>query len=147
MQPIIIILLILTLTLSIATVFLMNQTISMIQKQTTQSFTPPKTVVLFNRTGIFSSFYSLNVSEYRKVWIYYQGVQGDVRTDWGVSFGLSNLTQSDVLLLPDVARFSISDEIPRTLGLDIQGPYLFINCEGVGGPGQNNTNSMFLYLT
>jgi len=125
----------------------MNQTISMIQKQTTQSFTPPKTVVLFNRTGIFSSFYSLNVSEYRKVWIYYQGVQGDVRTDWGVSFGLSNLTQSDVLLLPDVARFSISDEIPRTLGLDIQGPYLFINCEGVGGPGQNNTNSMFLYLT
>jgi hypothetical protein len=110
----------------------------------------PKTVVLFNKTQISLEppfpFYSLNVSEYRKVWIYYQGVQGDIQTNWGVSFGLSNLTRSDVFFLPDAATFSISNEIPTTLGVDVQGPYLFIICRSVG-PGQNDTNSIFLYLT
>lgn len=110
----------------------------------------PKTVVLFNKTQISSEapfpFYSLNVSEYRKVWIYYQGVQGDIQTNWGVSFGLSNLTRSDVYFRPDAATFSISNEIPITLGVDVQGPYLFIICRNLG-PGQNNTNSIFLYLT
>jgi hypothetical protein len=110
----------------------------------------PKTVALLNSTQISVEppfpFYSLNVSEYRKIWIYYQGVQGDIRTDWGVSFGLSNFTRSDVFLLPYAATFSISDEIRRTVGLDVQGPYLFINCKFLS-PGQNNTNSIFLYLT
>jgi hypothetical protein len=144
------ILLVLTLALTVANTLLINQTISMIQKQPLQQLPLSETVILLNRTQISLEpplpFYSLNVSEYYKVCIYYQGVQGDIQTDWGVSFGLTNLNRSDVFLLPDVATFSISNEIRGTQSLDVQGPYLFIICRQLA-PGQNNTNSIILYLT
>ncbi|MDH5794258.1 MAG: hypothetical protein OEZ18_06835 [Candidatus Bathyarchaeota archaeon] len=166
----VIILLASTIILTATNLFLTNETIGLIKEQNqsltdlnqsltnlNQSLTNPnatntilpKTVVVWNGTiefydnmhNLLPISFLLDVSKYHKVWIYYEFVDGSP-THWYVRFELPNINGLTV------ATLNIID-VPyaQVTGLDIQGPYLHINCYGFDGPYEWTSIIVYLYLT